>query len=195
MFRRNKDPLTFYHREGRLSAGKIASVFSWTFTCLAAVLLGWFCVYTMGIRTSVIGSSMEPSLYNSQTVLINRVIYSLLQPSRGDVIVFRPNGNLNSHYYVKRVIGVPGDKIKITNGILYLNGEAQNELFTDKIADPGVASDTITIGDDEYFCMGDNCNNSEDSRSANLGNIRKEHIVGQAWLHMAGGSEGIGRVK
>lgn len=143
----------------------------------------------------MIGTSMETSLHNGQVVFLNRVVYNILQPSRGDVIAFRPNGNVNAHYSVKRVVAVPGDTVQIMNGVLYLNGEPQDEMFDDQIADAGVAEDLMKLGEDEYFVMGDNCNSSEDSRSVNLGNIKKEYIVGKVWFHMAGGDDGIGRVK
>jgi signal peptidase I len=187
--------LSFYQREKRVSNQKIAAVFSYIFLTAAAVLLAYFLVFTMGIQTTVIGSSMEPALYNGQVVFLNRVVYNIKSPDFGDVIAFLPNGNQNAHYSVKRVVGVPGDQIQIVNGILYRNGDKEDEFFDDQIADAGVAADPVTLGEDEYFVMGDNCNSSEDSRSPKLGNVKKEHIVGQAWLHLAGGNEGIGRVR
>lgn len=158
-------------------------------------LLAYFFVVTLGIKTTVIGTSMEPSLYNGQVVFLNRVIYNLIAPKRGDVVAFLPNGNSNAHLSVKRVIGVPGDRIEIKDGILFLNNEAENEMFDDMISDPGIASEEIVLGDDEFFLMGDNCNSSEDSRSANLGLVDRKHITGKAWFHMAGGDTGIGFVE
>lgn len=187
--------LSFYQRKKKISNERIAEIMSWIFLVLLGFLLSFFLIYTIGIRTTVMGSSMESGLHNGQVVYMNRILYSFKAPSRGDVIVFRPNGNENAHYSIKRVIAVPGDKVYIYDGVLYLNGEAQDEFFTDKIADPGIAADEITLKSDEFFVMGDNVNNSEDSRSPNLGLVMREHIVGQAWLHLAADSEGIGRVK
>ncbi|MBR5376656.1 MAG: signal peptidase I, partial [Lachnospiraceae bacterium] len=96
--------------------------------------------------------------------------------------------------YVKRVVGVPGDSVQIMNGMLFLNGQAQPDLFHDSIADPGMIAQELTLGTDEYFVMGDNCNSSEDSRTANIGNVRRESIIGKAWFHMAGGKEGLGMI-
>ncbi len=187
--------LSFYQKEKLITNARIASAASWLFIIGVAVLLAFFVVTTLGIQTTVIGNSMEPTLFNGQVVFLDRVAYSIFSPGRGDVVAFRPNGNLNAHYSVKRVMGVPGDTVEIKGGILYINGESEEELFDDQIADPGVAAEPIVLGDDEFFVMGDNCNSSEDSRSANLGNVRREHIVGRAWLHMAGGDSGIGRVR
>ena len=98
------------------------------------------------------------------------------------MIVFLPNGNEKSHYYIKRVIGVPGDKVQIKNGLLYVNGELYDVEDTETIKNAGLAEDEITVGEDEYFVLGDNRNSSEDSRYANIGNIKKEYIQGKAWF-------------
>ena len=100
---RNKG-LSFYKKKKKLSARVIHEIFSYIFGIAAAVFIAGVLVYTVGISTSVIGVSMEPSLYNGQKIFINRLAYILTTPSVGDVIVFLPNGNENSHYYVKRVV-------------------------------------------------------------------------------------------
>ena len=187
--------LSFYKKEKRFTKEILKNVASWIFMMFLGVLLAYFLIFTLGIRTTVIGSSMEPSLYNGQVVFLNRIIYNIVAPKRGDVVAFYPNGNINAHYSIKRVVGVPGDTIEISDGILYLNGEARNEMFDDMILDAGVASEKITLQTDEFFVMGDNCNASEDSRSANLGNVQREHIGGKAWFHMAGGDLGLGFVQ
>lgn len=148
------------------------------------------------MKISVIGVSMEPSLQNGQEVLVNRFIYKLFSPRRGDVVVFLPNGNKNSHYYLKRIIGLPGEKIQIIGGYVYVNGELlEEEEFYDKIADAGIAENEITLGNDEYFVLGDNRNNSEDSRSGNIGAVKKGDIAGKAWFYMGGAEEKLGFVK
>ncbi len=185
--------LSFYQKEKSLSNEKISGILSWVFVFLLAVFLSYVFVTALGMRVNVPGNSMEPSLYNGQVIFIDRVIYSLTAPKYGDVIVFKPNGNQNSISYVKRVVAVPGDTVEIKNGMFYRNGEPE-DLFSDRIADAGLASEKLTMGVDEFFVMGDNANSSEDSRSANIGNVLREHIEGKAWFHMAGGSSGIGRV-
>ena len=153
-------------------------------------------VFSIGMRTSVIGVSMEPGLYNGQEILINHLIYKFINPKRGDVVVFLPNGNQNTHYYVKRVVGLPGETIQIRDERLYVNGVlAEEDESYDKMADAGIAENEITLGIDEYFVLGDNRNNSEDSRSGNIGPIKRDDITGKAWFHMASSGSGMGFIK
>ncbi len=144
----------------------------------------------------MVGVSMEPKLYNGQEILLNTFHYKLFSPKRGDVIAFLPNGNQNSHYYVKRVVALPGEKVQIREGRLYIGGVlADEEDRYDKIAEPGIAENEITLGADEYFVLGDNRNNSEDSRSGNIGPVKRDTIAGKAWFHMASKKSGMGFVE
>lgn len=190
-----KKGLSFYQKKKKISKAVLKEISSWIFWILVSVFLGLVAVYCVGMRTSVIGSSMEPLLYNGQSIYLNRVVYKVSSPKRGDVVVFLPNGNEKSHYYVKRVVGVPGDTLYIKNGTLYANDEAVEDYFNDKIADPGLLDTEMTLEDNEYFVIGDNCNNSEDSRSANIGTVKKEYIIGKAWFKMASGDSDIGFIK
>ena len=142
----------------------------------------------------MVGVSMEPTLYNGQQIFINRFFYILSTPKSGDVVVFLPNGNENAHYYVKRVVAVPGDRIRIENGVMYVNG-LESEWITEKILEPGIAENEFTLNSGEYFCIGDNPNNSEDSRSANIGPVSETDIIGEVWFHMGSNGEGMGFVK
>lgn len=190
---RNKG-LSFYKRRKKISSAVVREVFSWFFGIIAAVFIAVVINYFLGMTTNVVGVSMENTLYNGQKIYINRFLYILSNPKYGDVVVFLPNGNENAHYYVKRVVGVPGDSIRIENGVLYVNG-VESEFITEKILDPGIAANEFTLAGGEYFCMGDNPNNSEDSRSANLGPVKEDDIVGKAWFHLQSEEEGIGFVK
>ena len=195
MARRSKG-LQFYKKRKRISVGLIKEISNWIFLAALAVLLAFVFVYSVGIKTSVIGVSMEPCLYNGQSVLINKVIYSITEPKRGDVVVFLPNGNENSHLYIKRVIGLPGEKVTIQDGRILINGYfyEEDERF-DTIEDGGIAEATVSLGEDEYFVLGDNRNNSEDSRSANVGPVHVDMIIGKAWFHMASEEETMGPIK
>lgn len=159
---------------------------------VASVLVAFVLVFSVGMKTSVIGVSMEPALYNGQEILVNRFVYRLLSPHRGDVVVFLPNGNQNSHYYVKRVVAEPGDTVVIREGILYINDVPYADVELDKIADPGILENQLTLEADEYFVVGDNINNSEDSRSGNIGPVRKDSIIGKVWFHMACAESSMG---
>ncbi|MDE7130190.1 MAG: signal peptidase I, partial [Lachnospiraceae bacterium] len=114
--------LTFYQKKKKLNPTVIKDIFEVIVGGMIAVFLAFVIVFSVGMRTSVIGDSMEPILSNGQEILMNRVIYRLSSPKRGDVVVFLPNGNQNSHYYVKRVVGLPGETIQIRDGNVYING-------------------------------------------------------------------------
>jgi signal peptidase I len=175
--------LTFYKRKKRISPVLIREIFSWLFGIMAAVFLAGVLTYFYGMSTNVVGVSMEPTLNNSQQIFIDRFIYTLSTPKVGDVVVFLPNGNENTHYYVKRIVGVPGDTIEIKEGLLYVNDLPSEELSS-KIVDGGIAANALTLVGGEYFCIGDNPNNSEDSRSANIGPVKDKDIIGKAWLRL-----------
>ncbi|MCR5602135.1 MAG: signal peptidase I [Lachnospiraceae bacterium] len=165
----------------------------WIFGIAAAVFLGVMTVNFVGIRTSVVGSSMEPVLFNGEEVLLNRIIYQFSAPKRGDVIAFHPNGDENTHLYVKRIVGLPGETIQIKQGSVYINGEMS--AMDIETLDAGVAAEPMKLSDEEYFVMGDNRENSEDSRSANIGNVTREMIEGKVWYHMTYDDIRMGKVE
>lgn len=194
--KKNNGPsLSYINKERKFHIGNVYDIIAWIFVVIASVILGVVVIYLFGIRTIVVGSSMEPSLKNGQEVLINRVAYQFLAPANGDVIAFHPNGNVNAHLSVKRVVGVPGDTILIENGKVYLNGYIYSGDVSDDTKDAGVASEQMTLGADEYFVLGDNRSASEDSRSANIGNVSRGMIEGKVWLHLKSDVDSIGLVK
>lgn len=186
--------LSFYKKKKKLSTSTIREIISWIFGIFVSVFIAFVLITSVGVQTSVIGVSMEPELYNGQKILINRFVYKVTSPKKDDVIVFLPNGNQNAHYYVKRVVAIPGETVQIKGGRLYVNGVLQEDEF-DKMADAGIAENELKLGDDEYFVLGDNRNNSEDSRSGNLGAISKATIIGKAWFHMGAELDGMGFVR
>lgn len=188
--------LSFYKRKKKISANTMKEIASWLFGIFTAVLFAFVIIVSVGMQISMIGVSMEQCLFNGQKVLVNRFVYKLVAPKKNDVVVFLPNGNQNSHYYIKRVVGVPGDTIQIKEGRLYVNGTAEEDAdLYDKMADAGIAANEFTLQPDEYFVLGDNRNNSEDSRSGNIGAVHRENIVGKAWFHMASKTDGMGLVE
>ena len=161
-------------------------------SCLCGGLYGGL---VLRLHLKQCGRVHEPTLKSGDRVLINRLVYEIKSPSYGDLIVFKPNGNQNAHYHIKRVVGKPGDTITIKSGRVFVNGELLNETVqTASMQDAGLAEDGVKLGADEYFVLGDNRNNSEDSRSANIGNVKKEDILGQAWFVVTPG-ERFGRLK
>ncbi len=189
-----KKGLTFYEKEKKINKSTIHEILPTLFYCGVAVFLAFVLVFSVGMKISMVGVSMEPALYNGQEVLINRFIYKITSPKRGDVIAFLPNGNQNSHYYLKRIVGLPGESIQIIDGYVYINGERVPEDEYDKMADYGIAGNEIQLGSDEYFVLGDNRNMSEDSRSGNIGAVKKDTIAGKVWFRLSCDEEGTGFV-
>ncbi len=182
---RHRSGLNFRKQRKKFNVPLFKEILSWIIEIAVVVAIAYVIVSFWGFRTSVVGPAMENTLSNDNQILVNRFHYILSDPKAGDIIVFRPNGNEKSHYYVRRVIGVPGDTVLIQNGAVYINGELYNEnVDVASIEDAGLAADKIELKEDEYFVLGDNRNNSEDSRYANIGNIKKEYIVGKAWFRL-----------
>lgn len=188
--------LQFYQKEKKINSSLLKDIFEMMIGTFVVIFLAVALTYFVGMRTSVIGDSMEPALSNGQEILINRFLYKLSSPKRGDVVVFLPNGNQNTHYYVKRIIGLPGETVQIINGKVYIDGELleEDERF-DKMIDPGIAGNEIMLAGNEYFVLGDNRNSSEDSRSGNIGSIEKNTIIGKAWFHLKDTEGEIGFVE
>lgn len=180
-------------KESKIGMAMLYNVLSWIFGIAAAIFLGIMTVSFVGTGTIIIGNSMEPVLFNGEEVLLNKIIYQFSTPKRGDVIAFHPNGDENTHLYVKRIVGLPGEKIQIKQGSVYINGEMY--AMDTETEDAGVAADVVELSDDDYFVMGDNRENSEDSRSANIGNVSREMIVGKVWYHLKYGDTRMGRVE
>ena len=197
MHRNKRSQILSYKKKKKITPEMIREVFSWIFYTFVAIFMALFVVMAFGMRTKVIGESMEPTLYHGQDVLINRIAYKFMSPKSGDIIVFLPNGNINSHDYIKRVVAVPGDTVQIKDGKLYVNSQEQDskDSLYDKMEDAGVASNKIELADDEYFVLGDNRNSSEDSRSANIGTVKSNSIIGKVWYHYGGEEGSAGFVK
>ena len=179
--RRRTAGLSFYREKKKINIGLLKEIAVWIVEILLTIVAAIIMVSFFGFRVSVIGPSMSPTLENGEKVLVNRFVYKLFDPKQNDLIVFQPNGNEKSHYYVKRVIALPGDTVQIKDGKVYVNGEPLAEgADAEKIESAMMAENEIVVGEDEYFVLGDNRNNSEDSRYAS--NVKKDHITGEAWM-------------
>lgn len=188
--KKRRSSLNFGRTRRKFNVDKFKYTMTWIIEIIAVILLAYVLVSSFGIRTKVVGQAMSDTLENGDEVLINKLVKN---PKSGDVIVFLPNGNEKSHYYIRRVIGVPGDTVVIKNGAVYINGELYNEkIEVAAMEEDGIAGEEIILGEDEYFVLGDNRNNSEDSRYANIGNIKKEYVVGLAWYRWHATTGGTG---
>lgn len=156
--------------------------------CIVVVVLAVFVLVNyVGQRTEVSGSSMETTLHDGDNLIVDKISYKLHDPERFDIIVFpyKSASSQDAIYYIKRIIGLPGERVQIENGFIYINGELLDESYgkdNELILNPGRASQEIKLGEDEYFVLGDNRNNSSDSRE--IGNIKREDIEGKAWLRI-----------
>ena len=139
------------------------------------------------VITEVEGASMENTLHNGDNLIVDKLSYRFRDPERFDIIVFPFQYQTNT-YYIKRIIGLPGETVQIMeDGSIYINGEKMEESYGREVIQPetiGRAAEPIILGEDEYFVMGDNRNNSSDSRTDIVGNIKREDIIGKAWLRI-----------
>lgn len=147
----------------------------------------WLVITFVGQRTEVEGASMENTLHNGDNLIVDKLSYRFHDPERFDIIVF-PFQFQDNTYYIKRIIGLPGETVQIMDdGSIYINGEKLEENYGMEVIKPetiGRAAEPIELGDDEYFVMGDNRNNSSDSRTDMVGNIKRENIIGKVWLRI-----------
>lgn len=136
----------------------------------------------IGTHTIVDGSSMEPTLHNEDVLAVNKIGYALHDPERFDIIVFPYD---DESYYIKRIIGLPGETIEIANGVIYINGSVLDENYgLEEMHGPDDNFEATTLGADEYFVLGDNRNGSKDSRSLDVGFIKKDTIIGKACFRL-----------
>lgn len=154
---------------------------------LAVLCLTWLVITFVGQRTEVEGASMEATLYDGDNLIVDKITYRFKDPQRFDIIVF-PFQYKENTYYIKRIIGLPGETVQIDEqGNIYIDGEILLESYGREVIQPeniGIAAEPITLGEDEYFVMGDNRNNSSDSRTEIVGNIHRDDIIGRAWLRI-----------
>lgn len=136
-------------------------------------------------RTVVDGTSMENTLFDKDQLYVEKISYHFDGLKRFDIIVFYPYGRAAGDYYVKRIIGLPGETVQIIGSKIYINGKVLKENYgKEPIAEPGRAAETITLGDKEYFVLGDNRAVSRDSRSEEVGNVALKNIAGRVVLRI-----------
>lgn len=152
---------------------------------LVIIVLAFLIIKYVGQRTEVVGRSMEPTLEDADNLIVDKITYRFKNPERYDIIVF-PYRDGSGMYYIKRIIGMPGEHIYINErGDVFVDAVKLEEPYIkDKADDAGLAANTILLGEDEYFVLGDNRNNSTDSRSPEVGNVKKDEIIGRAFVRI-----------
>ncbi len=169
----------------RKRGGKLREMVNFLLYIVGIFLLTYVIIHYVGQRTQVSGSSMEHTLSDGDNLIVDKISYKFHSPERFDIIVF-PYQHKEDTYYIKRIIGLPGETVQIdTAGNIYIDGEKLEESYGfEAMEDPGIAEEPITLGEDEYFVLGDNRNGSSDSRDPDVGIVQGESIIGRAWVRL-----------
>ena len=169
--------------EARLEDRKVRKILNWVFQIMVTLIFGVLVGISMFQSVTMQESAMEPTLQVGERFFINRAVYKVSSPKRDDIIVYKTSGSDDAALHIGRVIGLPGETVQISNGNILINGAVYNENKDfPEISNAGLASDGVSLESGEYFILGDNRNNSEDSRYDDIGNINKKYIVGKVWF-------------
>ena len=164
--------------------GIVKEILGWVLYIGFILVLVYFIITFVGQRTKVDGSSMEPALSDGDNLIVEKVSYRFQDPERYDIIVF-PYQHAENVYYIKRIIGLPGETVQIIDGYVYVNGELLDEHYgAEVMLDAGIAETEIELGDEEYFVLGDNRNHSADSRDSSVGVLTRDQLIGRAWVRI-----------
>jgi signal peptidase I len=157
----------------------------WLLYILIIIGLTYLIITFVGQRTRVSGSSMETTLSNGDNLIVDKLTYHFKEPKRYDIIVF-PYKYEENTYYIKRIIGLPGETVQVIDGYTYINGEqlAGDIYGAEVMESAGIAAEPITLGEDEYFVLGDNRNHSSDSRDPSVGILKRKDLMGRAWIRI-----------
>ncbi len=170
--------MEFYQEE----TSALQKAVCWIVDIVVVIALAWFVVRSFGGQVRIIGQSMTPCLSGGDMVLMDRLAYDLGDPRRFDIVVFSRGDRKDN---VKRVIGLPGETVQITGGSIYIDGERlETDGSMDSVSLAGLAEDPVLLEKDEYFLMGDNQDSSDDSRFANVGNVKRSQISGKVWFRV-----------
>ena len=145
---------------------------------LVIIGLTWMIVTFVGQRTRVSGQSMETTLQDGDNLIVDKISYRFHDPSRYDIIVF-PYKYEENTFYIKRIIGLPGETVQVKDGYTYINGKKlTSDIYGREVMDePGIAEEPIKLGSDEYFVLGDNRNHSQDSRDPYVGVLKRSDLM------------------
>lgn len=184
-FEDNKKKLKF---EKKKNPRLIRQIIIWAAEIAGACAVAVLLVAFLGHRISNSGDAMTPSIRNGEVVLVDRLVIDMKELSRGQIVAFRPNGNKEVHFYIRRVAGLPGETVQIKEGKLYIDGEELKSYeYVSEIRDAGIAAEPVKLGADEYFLLGDNPQGGEDSRSSDIGIVKKDDLYGKVWFNTTSG--------
>lgn len=162
----------------------LRELLGWLLYIIIIIGVTYLIITYVGQRTKVVGDSMNPTLQSQDNLIVDKLSYRFRDPERYEIIVF-PYKYEENTYYIKRIIGLPGETVQVMDGSVYINGERLEESFDlIEAGKEGIASEPITLGEDEYFVMGDNRNRSSDSRDSSVGVLKKDDFVGRAWIRI-----------
>ena len=157
---------------------------SWILYVFIILAFTYFIITYVGQRTRVSGHSMEATLQDGDNLIVDKLSYQFREPERFDIIVF-PYKYQEDTYYIKRIIGLPGETVQVIDGYVYINDKKLNESYGLEVMErPGIAEVPIQLKDDEYFVLGDNRNESSDSRDPSVGVLKREDLLGRAWIRI-----------
>lgn len=174
------------NRNNRITKRVFTESLHLLFYLIVVFLSTYLILHYIGQRTQVLGQSMEKTLTNQDNLIVDKLTYHFMKPHRYDIVVF-PVDDSATVFYIKRIIGLPGETIQIIDGKIYVNNEELHENYGNEVISPqraGVAAKPVVLGKDEYFVLGDNRNHSMDSRDPEVGNISKSAIIGKAWMRV-----------
>ena len=168
----------------RTAKNMVKEVLSMALYIAVVLCITFLVVRYVGQRSQVDGHSMENTLFDGDNLIVDKISYRFTDPKRFDIIVF-PYHYKEDTYYIKRIIGLPGETVQIRDGEIYIDGAILEEDYgKETMLTSGRAADQIQLGEDEYFVLGDNRNHSEDSRFDDVGNIERSEIIGRAFIRI-----------
>lgn len=164
--------------------GILRELLEWIVFLLIIIGATYLIITYVGQRTKVSGQSMETTLHDGDNLIVDKISYRFREPERFEIIVF-PYQHKENTYYIKRIIGLPGETVQVTEGCVYIDGERLDEHYGNELMEnAGLAEEPITLGEDEYFVLGDNRNHSSDSREPSVGILHREDLLGRAWIRI-----------
>ena len=164
--------------------GIVKELLGWIVYIAIIIGLTWLIITFVGQRKRVSGHSMEATLHDGDNLIVDKLSYHFREPKRFEIIVF-PYRHKENTYYIKRIIGLPGETVQVKDGYVYINGEKLDENYgLEVMEDAGIAAEPIELGEDEYFVLGDNRNHSSDSRDPSVGILHRDELIGRAWVRI-----------